>query len=109
MFFACRFFILLLLTRFFFPHQETEGELKEHEADPSRLEEGKAESLGKRQTRLEIAQAILQRFIPAIVVQTFILTFLAEWGDRSQITTIAMATAQVILPSLVLFRVKLTF
>lgn len=29
-----------------------------------------------------------------IWIQTFSLTFLAEWGDRSQITTIAMATSQ---------------
>lgn len=32
-------------------------------------------------------------FSPAFV-QTFILTFLGEWGDRSQIATIALAAAQ---------------
>lgn len=30
-----------------------------------------------------------------VLVQAFILTFLAEWGDRSQITTIALAAAHV--------------
>ncbi|SCZ89752.1 BZ3500_MvSof-1268-A1-R1_Chr9g10581 [Microbotryum saponariae] len=34
-------------------------------------------------------------FFSPIFVQAFILTFLAEWGDRSQITTIALAAAHV--------------
>ena len=31
---------------------------------------------------------IVRRFLPAIVLQALTLTFLAEWGDRSQIATI---------------------
>lgn len=34
-------------------------------------------------------------FLNPILVQTFIMTFLAEWGDRSQISTIALAAAHV--------------
>lgn len=34
-------------------------------------------------------------FFSPIFVQAFVLTFLAEWGDRSQITTIALAAAHV--------------
>ena len=30
-----------------------------------------------------------------VFVQTFVLTFLGEWGDRSQIATIALAAAHV--------------
>lgn len=30
----------------------------------------------------------VRRFLPAIVLQALTLTFLAEWGDRSQIATI---------------------
>lgn len=37
-------------------------------------------------------------FFSPIFVQAFVLTFLAEWGDRSQITTIALAAAHVRLP-----------
>jgi len=35
------------------------------------------------------------RLCPAIVIQAFTLTFLAEWGDRSQITTIILAAREV--------------
>ncbi|CAG8509287.1 10693_t:CDS:2 [Racocetra fulgida] len=38
---------------------------------------------------------LCQLLFSPVFVQTFILTFLAEWGDRSQIATIAMAAAKV--------------
>ena len=36
------------------------------------------------------------RFVSHIFVESFTLTFLAEWGDRSQITTIILAAREVI-------------
>lgn len=38
---------------------------------------------------------LVQLFVHPILLQTFIMTFLAEWGDRSQISTIALAAAHV--------------
>ena len=34
---------------------------------------------------------VLSRICTPIFLEAFVLTFLAEWGDRSQITTIALA------------------
>ncbi|KEI39556.1 uncharacterized protein L969DRAFT_87508 [Mixia osmundae IAM 14324] len=41
----------------------------------------------------EGAKNLLSIFFSPILVQSFVLTFLAEWGDRSQITTIALGAA----------------
>ena len=37
----------------------------------------------------------LLRQLPAVVLQAFTLTFLAEWGDRSQFATIILAAREV--------------
>lgn len=36
----------------------------------------------------------VQRLLPAVWVQAFVMTFVAEWGDRSQIATVALAGSQ---------------
>lgn len=32
----------------------------------------------------------ITKYVPPVLAQTFVMTFLAEWGDRSQIATITM-------------------
>lgn len=43
----------------------------------------------------ERARDLFSLFFGAVFVETFILTFVAEWGDRSQIATIALGSAHV--------------
>lgn len=56
---------------------------KEMEEVEEKLETGQGKSAHRR---------FLSRFLTPIFLESFILTFLAEWGDRSQIATIALAT-----------------
>ncbi|GLT36428.1 hypothetical protein SLA2020_108040 [Shorea laevis] len=56
---------------------------KEMEEVEEKLESGQAKTGLRR---------FFSRFCTPIFLESFILTFLAEWGDRSQIATIALAT-----------------
>lgn len=67
---------------------------------PSSSENGRrlltrGESVKKQQSLKEGLVNLVQLFVNPILLQTFIMTFLAEWGDRSQISTIALAAAHV--------------
>lgn len=53
---------------------------------------GKAQNT--RVTSLEGIQNLAGLLLSPAWVQTFVMTFLGEWGDRSQIATIAMAAGQ---------------
>lgn len=66
---------------------ENELEKKELETEEDKLEGGGAASVAKKKKKIEAI------FSP-VFVQCFTMTFLAEWGDRSQITTIALAAAK---------------
>jgi len=48
------------------------------------------EKLGKTHTQ-SVYRRVLARCLTPIFLESFILTFLAEWGDRSQIATISLA------------------
>ncbi|KAG9445722.1 hypothetical protein H6P81_011850 [Aristolochia fimbriata] len=56
---------------------------KEMEEVEEKLEGGQGKTFFRR---------FFSRFCTPIFLESFILTFLAEWGDRSQIATIALAT-----------------
>ena len=41
--------------------------------------------------------SVLRSFVSPILLEAFTLTFLAEWGDRSQIATVGLAAASDML------------
>jgi len=59
--------------------------------DDDLVEKGGKLSPGKKKGTTKNEKQWWEFFVSAIFVQAFTLTFLAEWGDRSQIATIAMA------------------
>lgn len=83
---------------------EVEEELKtvEDRDRANKLEElevGGLESTVTTASKAEQAKEglmnLMQLMFSPVFVQTFVLTFLGEWGDRSQISTIALAAANV--------------
>ncbi|CEP10391.1 hypothetical protein [Parasitella parasitica] len=80
---------------------EVEAELKtvEDRDKASKLEEMEVGGLeaaadtSKGQRAKEGLMNLMQLVFSPVFVQTFVLTFLGEWGDRSQISTIALAAA----------------
>ena len=70
--------------------QEGESELEEVERELSDSKRSKSGSRldAKGKAAPNAFVQMLRRFLPVVMVETFVLTFLAEWGDRSQIATI---------------------
>lgn len=58
-------------------------------------EEPEAAMKGDKTTIKEGLRNFCSLFLGPVFVQAFILTFLGEWGDRSQISTIALGAAHV--------------
>ncbi len=61
---------------------------KELDSDINAMESG--DSRSPRAT----SQRPMLRYFSPVFIQCFTMTFLAEWGDRSQIATIGMAAAK---------------
>ncbi|GAB5353463.1 hypothetical protein AAMO2058_000038100 [Amorphochlora amoebiformis] len=66
---------------------------KNEELEEVEIELGKKES-NKKEPPKTFFQRNFQRLVPVVFGQAFALTFLAEWGDRSQIATIALASSK---------------
>ncbi|CAF1174364.1 unnamed protein product [Didymodactylos carnosus] len=58
------------------------------------LPNGGTSSQQRSQSKQLRTTSFLRRYISPIFLQAFIMTFLAEWGDRSQITTIVLAASE---------------
>lgn len=74
-----------------------------HSIPLERLEEGEARASAypRKATKFNIASRLRNIFklvLGPVFAQSFLLTFLGEWGDRSQFTTIALGAAHVGVP-----------
>ncbi|KAF9917282.1 hypothetical protein FBU30_000805 [Linnemannia zychae] len=69
----------------------SEPNMDENSHDTSGLVSGGSVSHKKKEASGLVN--LLQLLFSPVFVQTFVMTFLAEWGDRSQIATIALAAA----------------
>ncbi|KAF4672858.1 hypothetical protein FOL47_011277 [Perkinsus chesapeaki] len=77
--------------------KEVEMELKEKDEDtppPSEADEECEAGRSSRRTWNCSGEALFSRSALRIFTQAFMMTFLAEWGDRSQISTIALASSK---------------
>lgn len=66
--------------------QETDAELKEAEEEQQSL------LGGEKKPEENFVKKCLSLICSRVLLMSFTMTFLAEWGDRSQITTILLAT-----------------
>lgn len=77
---------------------EVEQELAEHSKKDEEQGMIRVDDEAKKEQESALMNLLGLVFSP-IFVQTFVMTFLAEWGDRSQIATIALGASEVLLTS----------
>ncbi|KZT31929.1 UPF0016-domain-containing protein [Sistotremastrum suecicum HHB10207 ss-3] len=70
-----------------------EGTVSRDHLPPPITSPPSSESLKSYTSLREGTRNFFSLFLGPVFVQTFVLTFLGEWGDRSQIATIALAAA----------------
>ena len=78
-------------------YEEVQADLRRREEEAEKDPElGGAASNGTKSTASSTSSMtrFLRRFFPRIFLQSLTLTFLAEWGDRSQIATIVLAARE---------------
>lgn len=68
--------------------------LSDSDEDDYARARGRSNGSTTKMTSLEGIQNLAGLLLSPAWVQTFVMTFLGEWGDRSQIATIAMAAGQ---------------
>jgi len=72
---------------------QTLKKLRQKNGTPTGIEvEDVNEKLGRRFGVRQTVEAMFQNVLDPVFLEALILTFLAEWGDRSQLATIALAT-----------------
>ena len=71
--------------------EEVQEDLRKREIDDSDLEGGGSGATNRRNP------TNVFRFVSKIFLQAFTMTFLAEWGDRSQLATIVLAAREEIV------------
>ncbi|CDW60331.1 transmembrane protein 165 [Trichuris trichiura] len=75
--------------------EEAQAEIQKRETKSSSSRSSPADlESGSVSYREGIRRFALLRFIGTVFFEAFILTFFAEWGDRSQITTIVLAARE---------------
>lgn len=75
-------------------YEEAQEEVKKKEEELSKSESSKDLESGGVSTRNPNSCSAILSFVSKIFLESFTLTFLAEWGDRSQITTIILAARE---------------
>ncbi|KAF5398407.1 Transmembrane protein [Paragonimus heterotremus] len=73
-------------------YEEVKSQLAQSSVD---VETGKADPPSSRFYLRGRLRDAVKRILSPVLAEAFVLTFLAEWGDRSQLTTIVLAATKV--------------